>query len=96
MGCVVWPEEDLDHMRTRTRLVWGLLGALAVMALLAPVAVAHDPDDDVADGGSDHLHPAGDLSAALSEHDAATAGVVSSVRVPRTRRSRSEGTWPVL
>jgi hypothetical protein len=62
------------------RAALGLLAAICLAAGAVSVgsSSAHDdPDDGVSDGGSDHLHPAGDLSAPLSAHDALTAEVSS-------------------
>ena len=77
------------EMRSRRRVFWGLLVALAMLlTMFAPVALAHpDPDDGVADGGSDHPHPAGDLSAPLSAHDVATADVVSTGPFAKTTKN---------
>jgi len=67
-------------MRSRLRIATGLFAALVMMlTFFAPAASAdHDPDEGVEDGGADHVHPAGDLSSALIDHDASVAGVVSS------------------
>ena len=76
-------------MRSRTRVLLGLLAALAMLlTVVAPAGLAHpDPDSGVADGGSDHLHAAGDLSAALAAHDAATADVVSDGPFAKTTKN---------
>jgi hypothetical protein len=68
-------------MQARRKRTWPLIVAtLLIVGVLAPAAAAHP--DEVSDGSGqvpdEHLHPAGDLSAPLAAHDAATEGVVSS------------------
>jgi len=59
-----------------------------LLAMVAPAALAHpDPDDGVVDGGSDHPHPAGDLSDLLAAHDVATADVVSAGPFAKTTKN---------
>ena len=75
-------------MSTKTRFALGSLAIVAMLAMLAPTAAAHpDPDDGVDDGGSDHPHPAGDLSTALVAHDASTADVVSTGPSAKTTKN---------
>jgi len=74
-------------MRPKTRTVWGLLAATAMLlTMVAPAALA-DPDDGVTDGGSDLLSAAGDLSASLAAHDAAMADIVSSGPSAKTTKN---------
>ncbi len=70
-------------MGVRIRAVWASLATLALLTTMAvPVAAHPDPDgitdDPTEQEAEPHLHPAGDLSAALSEHDLETDGIVSS------------------
>lgn len=59
--------------------------------MLAPVAGADHPDDGASDGHSDQLAPAGDLGAALAEHDAATGFVSSGPSAKVTKNIEARG-----
>ena len=65
---------------TKFRKAWILVAVVSVaMALLAPAAAAGpDPDDGGPDDGSSHTLERPDRGDSLADHDAATAGIVSS------------------